>query len=204
MAEGLHRKFANPLEQSAASSPLVPSGDPVVRKREVTNRNVARNSRFVFNCEKLNHVNFFVKSMNAPGISVGEATFANPFTDVPVPGDKMNFNPLIVRIAVDEDFENWLEIQRWMRALSFPEAHNENDAIFKAWLQKETCSASMSIMSNGGNFEIVRFYFQHLWPADLEDFDLDAEGNDDEITTTISFRYSTYRVERFPEGEPPA
>lgn len=200
---GQKRKFALPLMQNAASSPINLGGDPIVRPKEgPINRNAARNSRFIFSCPRLRNFNMFVQGANIPGISLGEANQFTPFTDVPVPGDKLIFNPLIVRFVVDEDFENYLEIQRWMRGCAFPEGHNENDALLKGLRQKETADASLSIMTNGGAFEAARVHFVGIWPTALEDLDLASSGMDNEIQSTVTWRYAFYRVETFPEGFP--
>ena len=45
--------------------------------------------------------------------------------DLPIPGDKMEFEDLNVRFLVDENLENYMEIQNWMRGLGFPESFQE-------------------------------------------------------------------------------
>ena len=56
---------------------------------------------------------------------MGNATQPTYLKDLPIPGDKMEFEDLNVRFLVDENLENYMEIQNWMRGLGFPESLQE-------------------------------------------------------------------------------
>ena len=45
--------------------------------------------------------------------------------DIDLPGDKLTFNDFSLRFLVDEDLENYNEIQKWMRGMGFPESLEE-------------------------------------------------------------------------------
>ena len=45
--------------------------------------------------------------------------------DIPTPGDKVDFGDLTLRFLVDEDLKNFMEIQKWIRGLGFPESTQE-------------------------------------------------------------------------------
>ena len=51
---------------------------------------------FDFRIRKLPTVNYFVQSVNLPGVQLGEAQIPTPFITVPIPGDHMSFGDLIV------------------------------------------------------------------------------------------------------------
>ena len=42
--------------------------------------------------------------------------------DIPVPGDKIEFGDLNLRFLVDEDLGNYMEIQKWIRGLGYPDS----------------------------------------------------------------------------------
>ena len=46
----------------------------------------------------------------------------NYLRDIPTPGDKIEFGDLTLRFLVDEDLTNYMEIQKWIRGLGFPES----------------------------------------------------------------------------------
>ena len=56
---------------------------------------------------------------------MGNAVQPTYLKDIPIPGDKMEFEDLSVRFLVDENLENYMEIQNWMRGLGFPESLQE-------------------------------------------------------------------------------
>ena len=201
---GVSRKFANPMHLSKASSPLhLPDQDAIRRIDAYSNYNRARGNRAVLYIDRLAALPFHGQAVTLPGLSLGDAEVQTPFVDVPFPGDKLVFNPLIFRFFVDERWENYLELQRWLRGISFPEDYAEHRAIYDQtrWrpIESEVSEATVSIMTNAGTHEVIRFNYHHLWPQFLDDVDLQA-SNDQELTCTVTFRYSTYDIEAVPEG----
>ena len=52
-----------------------------------------------------------INQANIPEMTLGVAEQPTPFKDIPVPGDKIQFGDLQLRFLVDEDLENFMEIQ---------------------------------------------------------------------------------------------
>ena len=65
-------------------------------------------------------VDFFSNTANIPSLDLGIATQPTYLRDIPVPGDKVQFGDFDLEFIVDEDFENYLEIHNWIRALGYP------------------------------------------------------------------------------------
>jgi len=65
---------------------------------------------FKFTIEKIPNVNFFCQSANLPGLSAGQAILTTPLRDIPIAGDKVQYNELRVRFIIDEELKNWLEV----------------------------------------------------------------------------------------------
>ena len=63
-------------------------------------------SQYRFSIIQLPKVQFFTTACNIPGVNMGDAIFPTPFTDVPVQGDKLTFDNLIISFIVDESLEN--------------------------------------------------------------------------------------------------
>ena len=59
--------------------------------------------QFRFKCTKLPLVEFFVQSVNLPGINLGSAQQTNPLYDIPLPGDKITYASLDLSFVVDEN-----------------------------------------------------------------------------------------------------
>jgi len=170
---------------------------------QIQNRNFLSSIGFRFTLTRARKVSFFSNSANIPGLSLGVAEQPSYLKNIDIPGDKIQFNDFTLRFIVDEDLENYMEIQRWMRGLGFPESLNE---IYN--LQKEETntvgydSDSMNIYSDGSlvvmnsnnrpQFEVV---FKDMFPYDLGDMQFDATNADTEyFTAEVSFKYTIYNI----------
>jgi hypothetical protein len=146
----------------------------------------------------LPNVNFFAQKANIPGLSIaGTPEQANPFVAIPYYGDHAQFNELEVTFRVDENLQNFLEIQNWIRALTFPEDFAEFAALFKA--QKGSgdglkSDASLIITTNGKNpnFECV---FEDIFPISISDLVFDTTDESvNYLDATVQFRYTLYKI----------
>ena len=58
---------------------------------------------------------------NVPAITIKEqASQPTPLKDVPIPGDKLDYDNLNITFLVDENLENYREIHGWLTGLGFP------------------------------------------------------------------------------------
>lgn len=155
---------------------------------------------FNFQISKIPHVNYFCQSVNLPGISTGQATINTPFRDIPIAGDKAQFNELRIRFIVDEELQNWLEIYDWIVGLTFPNSFSE----YKKLEEENSFSPFGGKYSDGTIFILTshknvqyKVNFQNLFPTSLSDIDMDASLPDiDAIVADVSFMYTTYSIER--------
>lgn len=198
----MKRKFPEPLHLGAASSP-VRSGHSVASspKDLLANRNDMRNNRFVFTAAGMPQLPYFVTSANVPGLNLGEFRVPTPLTDYPMPGDKIMFEPLVVRYKVDERLETFLGLQRWMRGLAFPEGHAEHAAMTEH-MPKGTMDCGLSFRTNLGDLEAFFVHFKNCWPTALEGVDFDVGDGQVPVTSTATLVYSTYDIYAVPDGEP--
>ena len=63
-------------------------------------------TQFRFGVHQLPKVEFFTVTANLPGISAGTATQATPFKDIPIMGEKLEYENLSISFIVDEYLEN--------------------------------------------------------------------------------------------------
>ena len=63
---------------------------------------------FNFSIQKLPTVNYFVQSVNMPGVQLGETPLNTPFHIIPTPGDHITYGELAVSFKVDEDMKNFI------------------------------------------------------------------------------------------------
>jgi hypothetical protein len=172
-------------------------------KGQIENRNFLSSLGFKFTLNRAPKVAFFSNTANIPSITLGVTEQPNYLNNVPIPGDKMEFEDFTLRFLVDENLENYMEIQNWMRGLGFPESLSEiynwqnNNESFE-----QPYNSSMNLYSDGTllvlnsnqnfNFNVV---FRSMFPYRLSTLQFDATSTDEEyFTADVSFKYMMYNI----------
>ena len=185
--------------------------------RQPTAHDYASPTQFKFSILKLPKVEYFCTSVNVPGITLGgNITQQTPFKDIPLPGDKLTYEPLRMSFIVDENLENFQEIHGWLIGLGFPRDYSEfqnlvssgNDR-FPAKNQSVSTEigkvkygainvggtysdATLTILTSKNNPQLeVRF--KNLFPTSLTGLDYNQQATDVEyLTATVDFNYEIY------------
>ena len=185
--------------------------------RQPTKLDYASPTQFKFSIIKLPKVEYFCTAVNIPGITLGGAmSQPTPLKDIPIPGDKLTYEPLQMTFLVDENLENFQEIHGWLVGLGFPRDHSEfrdlvssgNDR-FPAKNQSISneigkvkygspnvggtySDATLTILSSKNNSELeVRF--RNMFPTGLTGLQYNQQAADvDYLTATVSFEYEIY------------
>jgi hypothetical protein len=170
---------------------------------QIQNRNFLAPVGFKFTLNRAPKVAFFSNSANIPDITLGVAYQPNYLTDIPIPGDKMEFGDFSLRFLVDENLENYMEIQKWMRGLGFPESLKEIYDFQQSNEKFEQPDKSqMNLYSDGTlivlnsnqnlNFQVV---FRSMFPYSLSTLQFDATDQDIQyLTADVSFKYMMYNI----------
>src|SRR6056300_975695 len=94
--------------------------------RQPTKLDYASPTQFKFSIIKLPKVEYFCTAVNVPGITLGGTMVQpSPLKDIPIPGDKLTYEPLQMSFLVDENLENFQEIHGWLVGLGFPRDYSE-------------------------------------------------------------------------------
>lgn len=172
-------------------------------RNQIQNRNFLSPVGFKFVVNRARKVSFFGNSMNIPGLTFGVANQPTYLKDIPLPGDKIEFSDLKLRFLVDENLENYMEIQRWIRGIGFPESLEEiydfqrdnpsMDAQFKDQMNLYSDATLFVLTSNNtSNFQVK---FRNIFPYTLTDLSFDATDSDiDYLTAEVSFKYTIYDI----------
>lgn len=191
------REFEQPIFLDNSTSPIHRGPDEAL-----SNLNLARNNQFILTFHKLPHLEFFVKQVIIPEISLGSPKQSTPFKDIPRFGDTMEFGRLDTTIFIDENFENYFEIQRWMRSIGTPESFKENIAreVEKNNLVSTSNDATLSVFSNGGN-ECIQFHFHDIFPVHIGSIELrTGVQNSSNLEVQVSYEFSNFVVNVLPQG----
>jgi hypothetical protein len=178
---------------------------------QVTNRNFLSPLGFKFTLAKAPKVDFFSNSANIPAITLGTAIQTRYGKNIDIPGDKMNFEDFSLRFLVDEDLENYMEIQNWMRGLGFPysleqysDLQNEdtgyNSPAIKGRFYEES-DGTLQIL-NSNFVPSAQVIYTGLFPYYLSTLQFDATQTDIQyFTAEVTFKYTYYRIVS-PTGTP--
>jgi len=191
--------------------------DTNVQTRQPDIMDYASPVQFRFKIAKLPQVEFFIQTVNLPGISIGEATVPTPLYNYPVPGDEISFQPLDISFLVDENLNNYKELHDWLSGLGFGKSH-EQYADLQATSEdrfpgssKGSLVAGVEIpkpLSEGGiysdatltilnskNIAKTEIRFQNVFPTSIGSLSYDVKAADvDYLQAQASFTYMNYDI----------
>jgi len=188
-----------------------------VQTREPSKMDYASPIQFRFKISKLPEVEFFIQTVNLPGISIGSATVPTPLYDFPVPGDEISFQSLDVSFLVDENLNNYKELHDWISGLGFGKSHQQF-ADLQATSEdrfpgstKGSLVAGVEIpapLSEGGiysdatltilnskNIAKTEVRFQNVFPTSIGSLSYNVQASDvDYLKASASFSYINYDI----------
>jgi len=184
--------------------------------RQPTKLDYASPTQFKFSILKLPKVEYFCTAINIPGIELTGASQATSLKDIPIPGNKLNYEPLQMRFIVDENLENFQEIHGWLVGLGYPRDHTEfqnllasgtdrfpgrntsvssepgKDKVATADTGGTYSDATLTVLSSKNNAQ-VEIRFRDVYPTGLTGLQYDQQAADvDYLTATVSFNYLVY------------
>jgi len=161
------------------------------------NKNFLSPINFNFSIQRAPHLNFFVQSVNIPGISLLPPAAGTPFSNIPVPGDRLHYQELIVQFKVDEDLQDYLELHNWIRSLGFPEDFTEYAQIAHVapGSAKGTSSDITLLVSNQIRIPKWQITFRNAFPVSISSLNFSTTDSDVQyITASANFRYIFYDI----------
>jgi len=185
--------------------------------RQPTKLDYASPTQFKFSIIKLPKVEYFCTTANVPGITLGTSAQATPFKDIPIPGDKLDYDTLNIQFLVDENLENYREIHGWMTGLGFPKDHSQFRSLQAAGsdryptktsetYNKELGQVVKQTSDDGGlysdatlfiltskNNSNIEVRFRDIYPISLSGLDYNQQATDvNYLTASVTFQYKLY------------
>ena len=174
--------------------------------RQLKNRNFLSPAGFKFTLAKAPKVDFFSQSVSIPNINLGVSIQTTYLKDIPIAGDKISYGDLDIEFFIDENLENYLQIERWMRSLGFPESLAESIPINQQndddLIMGDTSDGTLIVYNSSFN-AVAKVSFKDLFPASLTPVPFTADATDiNYIMATASFKYTIFNVESLIGNEP--
>ena len=117
--------------------------------------NVSHRTNFAISFEKIPNAVFQIRNAVLPSVSIGETRVPNPSVDYSIPGDKIDFEKFTFSFLVDENFDNYNEVLKWIMDMRSPENNGQGEDILS--------DATLMILSNNKN-PIRNFSFKDCFP----------------------------------------
>ena len=182
----------------------------------------ATGSQFRLVLNRIPKTTWFCTTANVPGITLGEAQYATPMSDMFIAGDKLTFETLNITFIVDEELQNYRELWEWITGIGSPVKHTQwSDVLSKGDGLTTTFSAigtddqldprtssvmqggtstesnlysdSTLIVYNSKNIPKVEVKFKNMFPTSLSSLEYSQESSDVEyFKASASFRYLYY------------
>lgn len=168
----------------------------------VCNTDLLQSAKFIFSIPRLKSTQFFCQAANIPGISTQNTTQATPFSDLSIPGDKVDYDILNIEFLLDEELQSWISIHDWMRGIGkvkeFEEYKNLNKlSKYSQAVNHPQYSEAELITLSATNVSKVKFHFIDVFPISLSRIDFDVRiGSEKTMTASASFRYKRYDITR--------
>lgn len=168
---------------------------------QIENRNFLSPTGFKFTLTREPKVSFFCNQANIPDLTLGVANQPSYLKMIPTPGDIIEFGDLTLRFIVDEDLENYIAIQNWIRGLGFPEKITEFAELEKEASGKKYYSNDKQNVYSDGTLQVLtsnqipnfQVAFKDLFPYTLSTLVFDATDTDIQyFTAEASFKYTIY------------
>jgi hypothetical protein len=166
---------------------------------QIKNRNFLSPAGFRFTLGKNQKVTYFCQSANIPGINVLTSNQPTPFVQVPLPAG-FTYDDLNLTFLIDEDLENYILIQKWLRGLGVPDSFRErskferentnpNDGKFYPFTD-----GTLSVL-NSSLKVIAQIKFEDVYPISLSTLRFESTGTDtDYFIAEVTFKYKSYDV----------
>ena len=165
---------------------------------------------------RLPKTSWFCTAANIPGISLGEAQYPTPMTDMFVSGDKLTFETLSITFLVDEELQNYRELWDWIVGIGFPEQHSEYETVLGSSNRSTTYSlaedadprykatpsdsalysdATLTIY-NSKNLPKINIIIKDMYPTSLSALEYsNADADVDYLSGIVTFNYLHYTFE---------
>lgn len=173
-------------------------------KNQIKNRNFLSPVGFKFTLNRAPKVSFFSNAANIPGMTLGIANQPTYLKDIDTPGDKIVFEDFNLKFLVDENLENYTEIQNWIRGLGYPNSLQEIYDLQSEERYSRTQNTKLMDIYSDGTLEVLtsnmnanfKVKFLDMFPYNLSALEFDATMNDIQyFTAEVSFKYTIYNIE---------
>ena len=156
---------------------------------ESKNKNIFSLSKYSLVFKYLPDMTFFIQSLTFPGLNVGFVDHITRFSNVPIPGDSIQYDDLVCNIILDEDWKTIQKLNEWM-------VNNNKRDDDKQYNNEEATSTATLLLSTNNNTNNLKIEFEGIFPLDLGGFELAYNESNDGTPTVFSaiFKFQRWNI----------
>lgn len=160
--------------------------------------------KFHFNVAMFPDVTFTVQKATVPAVSFGVTHADNPLQTLNLPGNTLTYNPLPIRLMLDEELLAYTELYGWMRNLGFPTSKDDFATVSQRFATlppgtdpgMPTCDLFLSVL-NSANNPVVQFTFEDAFPIYIGELTFDTtEDGVPYMYVDVEFAYNWFTVNK--------
>jgi len=167
----------------------------------VCNTDLLNPSKFIFSIPRLTETQFVCQNANLPGIQSDQEIQSTPFVNLPLPGNKLTYNPLTLSFLVDEELKSWLAIHSWLTGLTNPQNFDQYKNLkyqsqFSLLKGKDPQYADAELLTlSASNIPKIKITFIDIFPISLSGIDFDIKlSSENVIIANATFLYKYYTI----------
>jgi hypothetical protein len=161
-----------------------------VLNRNPQNTNLLQPTKFLMSFSRIPDTQYFLQSVNIPGITGYQVPVSSPGLDYFVAGNKISYSNLTITFLLDEEMLSWRNMHRWFRSFASPEGTDERNALTDVQNAKNSKShamgpysdASLNVLTNLNNTNF-RIDFYNMFPISMSDIQFDTRLSAEETMT---------------------
>lgn len=155
-------------------------------------------TKFQLSFSRLPSTQYFLQTVNLPGVSMGEAPQNTPFKDLYRAGDKLVYDTMNISFLVDEDMRAWFDIYEWMVGMTFPNSFEDYTRLTQ--LNKDfgpIYSDGTLTISTNSNIPNLRVTLVGCFPIALGSIQFSASDSaENTMLSDATFRFQYYTFQR--------
>ena len=145
----------------------------------------ARSTNFIMTIGNRKGLRLACQTTNLTEATLNFTPFGARMKDLKIPSDKVLFGPLTIDFVISEDYNEWIELFKWMMTCKNSPPDRYEDYV-------EACELTML---DSQNQPIVSFIYQDAWPTSLEGttYAVNDTGSN-VITSSCTFEYNKFKI----------
>lgn len=162
------------------------------------NGNFLMNNGYQLIIPKFPHIQFFANSFELPGMTLPMSRIENPFVAIPVPGEKVEYEPIVITFNVDEDLRNYEEVYNWLTSIAFDTDNHKFTTYQGRNDGQELGQQDIKVitLTNKGN-KNVTFTFIDAIPVSLSGFTMTQQDpSTNYVQASVTFEYTNFVISR--------